>query len=123
MRGAAVMEVSYVDIEVNIFSEAQVTTLGEKQNVLSSMIDYFCCLKQSDGEWFSDDYLGHKGSVDWNAPDWEDQQDGNPDNIHGTAGLPYAQKAAPRHGCMFTPGRACAIIPVSENITGRRRMT
>lgn len=73
MRGAAVMEAGFVDIEVNIFSEAQVTTLEEKKNDLTPVIDYFVCVKNADGEWTSDDYLDRKVKVDWNAPDWKAQ--------------------------------------------------
>lgn len=73
MRGAAVMEVGYVDIEVNIFSEAQVTALKQKKNDLSPVIDYFCCLKRSDGKWFSDNYLDRTVRVDWAADDWQEQ--------------------------------------------------
>lgn len=73
MRGAAVMEVGYVDIEVNIFSEAQVTTLEEKKNDLTPVIDYFVCVKNADGEWTSDDYLDSEVKVDWNSGDWQEQ--------------------------------------------------
>lgn len=73
LRGAAVMEVGYVDIEVNIFSEAQLTTLEEKKTDLTPVIDYFVCVKSADEEWVSDDYLDRKILVDWSSDDWKEQ--------------------------------------------------
>lgn len=73
LRGAAVMEVGYVDIEVNVNSEAQLTTLEEKKNDLTPVIDYFVCVKSSDEEWVSDNYLDREIRVDWNSDDWKEQ--------------------------------------------------
>ena len=71
LRGAVIMEIGYVDIKVNVFSEAQVTTEEEKRNDLTPVIDYFICVKNADEEWVSDGYLDRKVQVDWNSPDWE----------------------------------------------------
>ena len=73
LRGAVVMEVGYVDIEVNIYSEAQITTLKEKKDDLTPVIDYFVCVKSLDEEWVSDGYIGDSVKVDWNSDDWEEQ--------------------------------------------------
>lgn len=73
MRGAAVMEIGYVDIEMNVFTEAQVTTLKEKENDLSPVIDYFICVKTPDEEWVSVGYLDRPVDVNWNSSDWREQ--------------------------------------------------
>lgn len=71
--GAAVLEIGYLDIELNIFSEAQVTTLPEKKDDLSPVLDYFVCVKDEHGDWVSDGYLEHPVEVDWKAEDWKEQ--------------------------------------------------
>ena len=48
---AAMLEIGYLDIELNIFSEAQVTTLPEKKDDLSPILDYFVCVKDKHGDW------------------------------------------------------------------------
>ena len=48
MRGAAVLEIGYVDIEVNIFSEEQICREGVKlsdEKRKAPVIDYFYCVK------------------------------------------------------------------------------
>ena len=71
--GAAMLEIGYLDIELNIFSEAQVTTLPEKKDDLSPVLDYFVCVKDEHGDWVNDGYLEHPVAVDWNAEDWKEQ--------------------------------------------------
>lgn len=68
-RGVAVMEVGFVDVEVNIFTEEQIGhACGDKTPV----IDYFVCVK-GENEWRSDDYIGDPVQVDWNADNWVEQ--------------------------------------------------
>lgn len=65
-RGIVVMEVGFVDIEVNIFTEEQIgNTSGGKVPV----IGYFVCLKGKK-EWRSDDYVDWDIQVDWKASNW-----------------------------------------------------
>lgn len=71
--GAAVLEVGYLDIELNIFSKAQVTTRGEKARDLSPVLDYFVCGKDKQGDWVNDGYLERPVTVDWNAANWQEQ--------------------------------------------------
>ena len=58
-RGAAVLEIGYVD------------QTGNKAPV----INYFTCLKHGDSkdDWESDCYLDYDLKVDWNANDWKEQ--------------------------------------------------
>ena len=71
--GAAFLEIGYVDIEVNIFSKAQLTTLKEKETDLAPVIDYFVCIKNIDDEWINLGYLDYTPKVDWNRRDWKEQ--------------------------------------------------
>lgn len=79
--GEAVLEIGYVDIELNItapciFDENRPT---DKTPVL----EYFCCIKRSDAydDWYSVGYLDDivkdnpntKVHVDWNAEDWKEK--------------------------------------------------
>ena len=65
MWGAAMLEIGYADIELNITHDDGVpgSIYGE----------YFICLQQADGEWFSHTYTDTFATVDWMAPDWEEQ--------------------------------------------------
>lgn len=68
--GEAVLEIGYVDIELNITTEEQVSTEpcnGNKKPVL----DYFVCVKNFD--WESEGYIDYKVNVDWHADNWKDQ--------------------------------------------------
>jgi len=71
VRGAATLEYPTVDIEVNIHSKGQFPDgqPGDQTPALS----YFCCRKDADGNWYSDDYLEREPNVDWNAEDWRRQ--------------------------------------------------
>lgn len=82
MRGVAVLEIGYVDIEVNIFSEEQLYREGielpnEKRK--APVIDYFFCVKTGEDEdsWRDGGYLEQPVEVDWNAPDWETKLEQN----------------------------------------------
>lgn len=68
--GVAVLEIGYIDIEVNVMTEEQVSRKphpGDKTPV----IDYFICLKND--KWESEGYLDYNIQVDWNADDWKEQ--------------------------------------------------
>ena len=68
--GVAVLELGYLDIELNIASEEQVSRKPCPGNK-TPVIDYFVCVKNL--EWESDGYVDYKVNVDWNADDWADQ--------------------------------------------------
>lgn len=68
-RGAAVMEVGFVDLEVNLFSAAQVKKDANADD-MTPVIDYFCCVKKADLTWESLGYLEASVSVDWHADNW-----------------------------------------------------
>ena len=70
---AAMLEIGYLDIELNIFSEAQVTTLPEKKDDLSPVLDYFVCVKDKHGDWVNDGYLEYPVAVDFKSTDWQEQ--------------------------------------------------
>lgn len=60
--GRAVLEIGYADIELNI-------TRPEGNHIIA---EYFCCLKQADGEWFSKGYIDREADIDWMADNWQD---------------------------------------------------
>lgn len=72
IRGAAVLEIGHVDIEVNISTYEQ---CGIEDKGKIPMIDYFACLKrgETDDSWDSDGYLDYSINVNWNACDWKEQ--------------------------------------------------
>ena len=77
MRGAAVLEIGYVDIEVNIFSEEQICREGVKlsdEKRKAPVIDYFICVKteKDKDSWRDDKYLEIKVNVDWSAENWKE---------------------------------------------------
>lgn len=79
LRGTAMLELGYIDIELNINSDvyAENKTVEE----CTPMLDYFICIKcgekRTDWEsWgYADDLIGNEGHahIDWNAKDWEEQ--------------------------------------------------
>lgn len=73
-RGVAVLEIGYVDVEVNIYSYGQ-CVLGADSNDQTPLIDYFTCLKHGESldDWSSDGYLDYSLNVDWSADNWEEQ--------------------------------------------------
>lgn len=71
-RGIAVLEVGYVDIEVNMYSRAQVILRADKDD-MTPVIDYFCCIKVNEEDWESDDYADYSLDVDWNTDNWKEQ--------------------------------------------------
>ena len=73
--GVAILEIGYVDVEVNIYTEEQVARSNDQTGNKAPVIDYFTCLKHGSGddEWESDGYLDYSLNVDWNAVDWKEQ--------------------------------------------------
>ena len=73
--GVAILEIGYVDVEVNIYTEEQVARSDDQTGNKAPVIDYFACLKRGTGddEWESDGYLNYSLNVDWNAVDWKEQ--------------------------------------------------
>ena len=74
-RGAAILEIGYVDVEVNIYTEEQLDRSGSQVWNKAPVIDYFTCLKHGDSkdDWESDCYLDYSLNVDWNADNWREQ--------------------------------------------------
>ena len=72
IRGAAVLEIGHVDVEVNIFTHEQCGIIDKGK---IPKIDYFTCLKHGDTDdsWESDDYLDCDVNVDWNTDNWKEQ--------------------------------------------------
>lgn len=73
IRGAAVLEIGHIDLEVNIHTACQ-TAHGEPEDK-TPQVSYFCCIKrgETDDTWESDDYVCDVRNVDWNAGDWVEQ--------------------------------------------------
>ena len=71
-RGIAILEIGYVDIEVNLMTYEQVGEhLGDKRPI----INYFSCIKygDNDNDWRSDDYVDHDINVNWVLDNWAEQ--------------------------------------------------
>ena len=73
-KGVAVLEIGYVDVEVNIYSYCQCVLDADSEDK-TPLIDYFTCLKHGEhnDDWSSDGYLDYSLNVDWNADDWREQ--------------------------------------------------
>lgn len=71
-RGIAILEIGYVDIEVNLMTYEQV---GKHPGDKRPIINYFSCIKCGDNEddWRSDDYVDHDINVDWKSDNWSEQ--------------------------------------------------
>lgn len=71
-RDIAVLRIGYVDVEVNLFTEEQITRYDDQIGNKTPVIDYFVCIKygENDDEWESDNYLDYQLKVNWNADDW-----------------------------------------------------
>lgn len=67
-QGVAVLEIGYVDIELNISTEEQISW---KPGNKTPVIEYFVCVKNFD--WEPDGYLEREVNVNWNADDWAEQ--------------------------------------------------
>lgn len=66
VRGTAPLEYPMV----NLHSKGQLD--GEPGDQTPS-VSYFCCRKDEDGNWYSDDYIGGQPNVNWHAEDWQYQ--------------------------------------------------
>ena len=71
-RGIAILEIGYVDIEVNLMTYEQT---GKHPGDKRPIIDYFSCIKYGDNEndWRSDDYVDHDINVNWESDNWAEQ--------------------------------------------------
>ena len=71
-RGIAILEIGYVDIEVNLMTYEPV---GEHPGDKRPIINYFSCIKCGDNEddWRSDDYVDHDINVNWVLDNWAEQ--------------------------------------------------
>ena len=74
-RGIAVLIIGYVDVEVNLFTEEQISRYDDQKGNKTPVIDYFVCIKygENDDEWESDNYLDYQLQVNWNADNWAEQ--------------------------------------------------
>lgn len=72
--GAAVLEIGYVDIELNIFTYGQCNFTANSEDK-RPLLDYFVCVKRGEenDDWESMGYLNCNVNVDWNADNWKDQ--------------------------------------------------
>lgn len=72
LRGVAVLEIGYIDIEVNITTFEQVG-ITEKGN--APLFNYFICLKHgdNDNDWESEDYLEYEINVNFKDDNWKEQ--------------------------------------------------
>lgn len=68
--GVAVLEFGYIDIELNILTEEQVSRIPCSGNK-TPVIDYFVCIKNI--EWESDGYADWNVNVNWNSDNWVSQ--------------------------------------------------
>lgn len=68
--GVAVLEFGYIDIELNILTEEQVSRIPCSGNK-TPVIDYFVCIKNI--EWESDGYADQNVNVNWNSDNWVSQ--------------------------------------------------
>lgn len=79
VRGIAMLELGYLDIELNIHTVEEASEYLEEA---TPVCDYFICVKCGDTndpwEWesfgYADDYIGELGhaEIDWNAENWEE---------------------------------------------------
>lgn len=65
--GVAVLEFGYLDIELNILTEEQVSRIPCSGNK-APVVDYFVCVKNY--EWEPDGYVESNVNVDWKSEDW-----------------------------------------------------
>lgn len=71
-RGCAVLEIGYVDAELNVYTYEQ---CGIDDKCKIPMIDYFACVKrgESQSDWHSDGIIDWSVNVDWKADNWKEQ--------------------------------------------------
>lgn len=66
--GKAVLEIGYVDIEVNI----SVLGMFNEIPTYKPTIEYFTCLK-TENDWESSGYIGTEADVDWWSNRWKEE--------------------------------------------------
>lgn len=67
LRGIAVMEIGYFDIELNIYTNAQIGI--DDGNI--PVFEYFVCVKDKEYRWHSYMDLLRKPKVDWKKNNWK----------------------------------------------------
>ena len=70
----AVLEIGYMDVEVNIYAYCQCSEKAVPEDKRPA-IDYFTCIKtgEDDESWDLREYLNYTVCVDWNANNWVEQ--------------------------------------------------
>lgn len=68
LMGKAVLEIGYVDIEVNI----SILGMFNETPTYKPIIEYFICIKTED-DWESIGYLGIEADVDWWSNRWKEE--------------------------------------------------
>lgn len=70
----AVLEIGYMDVEVNIYAYCQCYEKADPEDK-RPVIDYFICIKtgDSDYDWDLGEYLERDVRVGWDADDWAEQ--------------------------------------------------
>ena len=70
----AVLEIGYMDVEVNIYAYCQCSEKADPDDQRPA-IDYFTCIKTGDSDyaWDLGEYLNRDVRVNWNADDWVEQ--------------------------------------------------
>lgn len=73
-RGAAVLEIGHVDVELNITTYEQTGTITGFSEDKRPILGYFVCIKQGerDNDWVSDNYIDNDIHINWHADDWQE---------------------------------------------------
>lgn len=74
-RGAAVLEIGYVDIELNITTYEQTGAITGFSDDKRPILGYFVCIKQGEknDDWVSDDYTDNDIHINWHSEEWQDE--------------------------------------------------
>ena len=73
-RGIAILEIGYIDIEVNLATYEQCIIDAKPGDKRPSMY-YFTCIKHgdSDDDWESNNFVDHDINVNWESDNWAEQ--------------------------------------------------
>ena len=73
-RGAAVLEIGHVDVELNITTYEQTGIITGFSEDKRPILGYFVCIKQGerDDDWVSDNYIDNDIHINWHADDWQE---------------------------------------------------
>lgn len=73
-RGIAILEIGYVDIEVNLATYEQCIIDAKSGDKRPSMY-YFTCIKHgdSDDDWESNNFVDQDINVNWKSDNWAEQ--------------------------------------------------